>query len=155
MSEECCPKFDPTPWDGQIVNWTDKLFLKDHVTSLFHIPLNYGAVMTRSIAKLEAHQARPRQMITLTDESSLWGAEVLLESTKEIPGASMEKISGAFLCKVFEGPFSHIGVWCREMEAFVQQQGHAMGKLYFYYTTCPRCAKKYGKNYVVLLARLG
>jgi hypothetical protein len=26
-------------------------------------------------------------------------------------------------------------------------------KTYCYYTTCPRCAKKYGKNYVVLLAQ--
>ena len=24
----------------------------------------------------------------------------------------------------------------------------------FYYTTCPNCAKIYGKNYVVLLAQL-
>jgi hypothetical protein len=24
----------------------------------------------------------------------------------------------------------------------------------FYYTTCPKCAKRYGKNYVVLLAQI-
>ncbi|MGE5758418.1 MAG: hydrolase [Sideroxydans sp.] len=29
-----------------------------------------------------------------------------------------------------------------------------MRKLYFYYTTCPKCAKKYGKNYVVILAEV-
>jgi len=27
-------------------------------------------------------------------------------------------------------------------------------KLYFFYTTCPRCAQKYGKNYVVILAQV-
>jgi hypothetical protein len=26
--------------------------------------------------------------------------------------------------------------------------------LYFLYKTCPKCAKKHGKNYVVLLARV-
>jgi hypothetical protein len=27
-------------------------------------------------------------------------------------------------------------------------------KLYFCYTTCPKCAKAYGKNYVVLFAKI-
>jgi hypothetical protein len=27
-------------------------------------------------------------------------------------------------------------------------------KLYFSYTTCPACAKAYGKNYVVLFAQV-
>jgi hypothetical protein len=26
--------------------------------------------------------------------------------------------------------------------------------MYFFYTTCPKCAKKYGKNYVVILAQI-
>ena len=26
--------------------------------------------------------------------------------------------------------------------------------LYFFYTTCPKCAKYYGKNYVVLVAQV-
>jgi len=26
--------------------------------------------------------------------------------------------------------------------------------MYFFYTTCPKCAKKYGKNYVVILAEV-
>ena len=29
-----------------------------------------------------------------------------------------------------------------------------MQRLFFYYTTCPRCAKQYGKNYVVGLAQV-
>jgi hypothetical protein len=29
-----------------------------------------------------------------------------------------------------------------------------MEKLYFFYTTCPKCAQVYGKNYVVLLAKI-
>ena len=32
------------------------------------------------------------------------------------------------------------------------EQGRSSEKLYFWYTTCPKCAKVYGKNYVVLLA---
>ena len=40
------------------------------------------------------------------------------------------------------------------MKKYVAAKGKALRKLYFYYTTCPKCAAKYGKNYVVLLAQV-
>ena len=40
------------------------------------------------------------------------------------------------------------------MTEYVASQGKAIKKMFCYYTTCPKCAKKYGKNYVVLLAQL-
>lgn len=152
--ETCCPRFDPEPWDGKAISWQDKRFLKDRVTSLFHIPLNYGAVMTRATQAVEAAGAQTDSRIILTDENSLWGADVYVEVSKEVPGAKMASISGTFLCKVFEGPYSDIGKWMSEMSTWVGDQGKTIRKLYFYYTTCPKCAKKYGKNYVVLLAQV-
>lgn len=155
METECCPKFDPAAWDKTSLRWSEKLFLKDHVTSLFHIPLNFGAVMKRSVAKLEAAGAKAPAMVVLSDENSLWGADVYLEATRNVPGARMATITGEFLSKVFEGPYQNMGAWCKEMEAYVAAQGKFASKLFFYYTTCPKCAKKYGKNYVVLLAQVG
>jgi hypothetical protein len=152
--DECCPRFDPEPWDGRELQWQDKRFVKDHVTSILRIPLNYGAVMTRSVRRLEAADATPEAMMVLSDENSLWGADVYLEASKDVPGANMASISGTFLCKVFEGPFSNLQKWIKEMNAFVQGKGKSPQKLYFYYTTCPKCAKKYGKNYVVILAQV-
>jgi Bacterial hydrolase len=32
---ECCPKFDPTPWDGKMFEWDKKKFIKDHVSTFF------------------------------------------------------------------------------------------------------------------------
>ena len=32
--------------------------------------------------------------------------------------------------------------------------GRQPGRIYHFYTTCPRCAKYYGKNYTVLLAQV-
>lgn len=46
-TEECCPRFNPDPWSEKVITWENKRFVQDHVTSLFHIPLNYGAVMGR------------------------------------------------------------------------------------------------------------
>ena len=53
---------------------------------------------------------------------------------------------------MFEGPYSASGRWAKEMRAALAAEGHDAKKLYFWYTTCPRCAKAYGKNYTVLLA---
>ena len=66
----------------------------------------------------------------------------------------MVKLSGEFLTKVFEGPYREAGKWVREMEQFVSSNDRQLQKLYFFYTTCPRCAKHYGKNYVVVFAEV-
>jgi len=152
--EICCPRFDPAPWDGKTITWKGKRFVQDHVTSLFHIPLNYGAVMTRMEATIRAAGAKLEAPVTLTDENSLWGADVHVEVSKDVAGAKMTTISGTFMCKVFEGPYSQIGGWVKEMQMWLKSEGKNLGKLYFYYTTCPKCQKKYGKNYVVLLAKV-
>jgi len=152
--DECCPRFDPEPWDGKELEWKDKRFVKDRVRSFFHIPLNFGAVMKRNMGKIEAADASPETQVILSDENSLWGADVYIEVTKDIPGANMASISGTFPCKVFEGPYQNMRKWIVEMKAFVQSKGKGFRKLYFYYTTCPKCAKKYGKNYVAILAQI-
>jgi hypothetical protein len=151
---ECCPPFDPKPWDEQSIEWDNKLFLQDRVRSVLHIPLNFGAAMRRSMAAIQAADAMPAEMIVLADENSLWGADVFVATGKEIPGARMARISGTFLTKAFEGSFRNMRSWIGQMRAYAQAKGKTVQQLYFYYTTCPKCAKKYGKNYVVILARV-
>lgn len=153
--DACCPRFDPEPWDGKELRWQDKRFVKDRVTSFLHIPLNFGSVMKRNRALIEAAGAAPETRVVLSDENSLWGADVYIEVTKDIPHATMAGISGAFLCKVFEGPYRNMRQWIEEMKAFVAGKGKNIQQLYFFYTTCPQCAKKYGKNYVAILAQVG
>lgn len=153
-SDECCPRFDPAPWDGKEIRWQDKRFVKDRVTSCLHIPLNFGAVMKRNMSRIEAAGAASDGNVILSDENSLWGADVYIEVAKDVPGANMAGISGTFLCKVFEGPYQNVRKWIVEMKDFVRSQGKDVRKLYFFYTTCPKCAKKYGKNYVAILAQI-
>jgi len=150
---ECCPRFNPEPWDDKTIPWMNKRFVKDRVVSILHIPLNFGAVMKRNVRAIEAAGASPKEMIVLADENSLWGADVYIEVTKDVPGANMATISGTFISKVFEGPYRDVRKWIEEMKRFVTTKGEKARKLYFYYTTCPKCAKKYGKNYVVILAQ--
>ena len=153
-AETCCARFDPGPWDEKEITWEGKKFVKARVRSFFHVPLNFAAVRKRAVGVIEAAGAKPEEMIVLADETSLWGADVYLDVTGDVPGAQMATLSGTFLSKVFEGPYKNIGTWIREMGRYVKSQGRELEKLYFYYTTCPKCAKKYGKNYVVLLAQV-
>ena len=148
----CCPRFDPEPWDEKEVTWQDKLFVKDHVRSFLHMPLNFGRVMGKNMARIEGVGALADEPIVLSDETSLWGADIYIAVSKEVPGAETKGISGSFLTKVFEGPYKDAGTWVKEMKAYVESRGRELQKLYFFYTTCPKCAKVYGKNYTVLLA---
>jgi len=150
----CCPRFNPEPWHEKELTWDGRLFVKDRVRSLFHIPLNFGGVMKRNMALIEAAGAKPSEMLVLSDENSLWGADVYVNVTKDVPGARMATMSGTFLSKVFEGPYRNVGTWMREMNAFVSSRGKRPGRVYTFYTTCPKCAKEYGRNYVVLLAQV-
>jgi len=83
-----------------------------------------------------------------------FGSDIYIAVSKEVPDSSMVKISGTFLSKVFEGPYSNMGKWVKEMKDYVKSNGKKEEKLYFFYTTCPACAKVYGKNYTVILAQI-
>ncbi len=82
--QECCPEFDPEPWDEKTVTWEDKKFVKDRVRSFLHIPLNFGSVMVRNMALIEAADAKHDEMIVLADEYSLWGADVFIDVIKKL-----------------------------------------------------------------------
>ncbi|MGD0572557.1 MAG: hydrolase [Sedimentisphaerales bacterium] len=150
----CCPRFNPEPWDKKEVTFKDKLFIKDHVTCFLHIPLNFGRVMVRNMERIAKAGALAPGPMVLNDEKSLWGADIYIAVAKDVPGAEMVKISWTFLSQVFEGPYKNIRQWVKQMTDYVRQKGKELRKLYFFYTTCPKCAKYYGKNYVVLLAQI-
>jgi hypothetical protein len=149
----CCEPFNPEPWQDKEIRWENKLFVKDHVTSFLHIPLNMGKKIVKNMALIEKAGAKGEQLM-LTDEKSLWGSDIYIDATHEVPGAKMAIISGTFLTKVFEGPYQNAGKWAKEMVDYVKSKNRNLKKLYFSYTTCPACAKAYGKNYVVLFAEI-
>ena len=150
----CCPRFNPVPWDEKELILQNRLFIKDHVKSFLHIPMNYGAVMTRNMEKIAKAGALVAVPFMLSDENSMWGADIYIEVSKNVPDSQMVRLSGTFLTKVFEGPYKNIRTWIKQMKDFVASKNKEMKNLYFFYTTCPKCAKFYGKNYVVLVAQL-
>jgi hypothetical protein len=143
-STGCCEPFNPEPWQDKEITWKDKIFIKDHITSFFHIPLNMGKKVVKNIGLIESANAQAPHQLMLTDEKSPWGADIYIDVSKEVPGAQMTTLSGSYLTKVFEGPYNNAGKWAKEMKEYVDNKGKSLNKLYFSYTTCPKCAKAYG-----------
>ncbi len=151
----CCEPFEPSSWQDREITWKDKVFVKDRVKSVAHIPVNMGKVVTKNMALIERAEAKAPYQMMLVDEKSAWGEDLYIDVSKDVPGVEMAKISGTFLTKVFEGPYQNAGKWAEEMKEYVKGKGKDLKKMYFSYTTCPNCAKAYGKNYVVLFAQIG
>ncbi|MDD4923786.1 MAG: hypothetical protein PHF74_02980 [Dehalococcoidales bacterium] len=153
---ECCPIFDPEPWDNKEIKLNNKLFIRDTVPQLFHIPLpgTFGRAVSKMWQKIEQAGARPedKNFLMLTSETSQWKGEIYISVTKEVPGAENVRLSGSYLTRVFDGAYNDVPKWIKEMEKHAAQKEKCIKNYYFYYTTCPRCAKKYGHNYTVVFA---
>jgi hypothetical protein len=152
--QECCPPFDPIPWDDKIIEWENKKFIREKVRTFFFMPLNFGSVMKKVFTKVTAAGAAFQDNLGLSDHTSRWNMDILIAVDKEIPGAENTTLSGKFFSKVYEGPFSDTGKWCKDYDSNIQAKGLTYNKMYMWYTTCPKCAKKYGKNYTVILGKV-
>src|SRR3989339_1143025 len=155
QNNECCPKFNPEGWDEKQFTWKNRHFIQDRVFTFMHMPLNFGGAMKRMIGKVEASSAKMADGgLCLSDHTSKWNMNVYLAVDTEIPGATNTTLSGKFYSKVYEGPFSDTGKWCKDFEKHMKEKGMKIAKWYMWYTTCPKCAKKYGKNYTVIIAQV-
>ncbi|MBE0638042.1 MAG: hypothetical protein IH598_05960 [Bacteroidales bacterium] len=151
---ECCPQFDPAPWDDKLFEWNNKQFIKDKVFTLFYMPVNFGAAMKRLNAKVDAAGAKMPDWLCLSDHTSMWNMDLYLAVDREVKNAENLNLSGKFLSKVYEGPFKDTGKWMKDFAAYVKGRGHDLKKTYTWYTTCPKCSKKWGKNYVVIIGQI-
>ena len=154
MEKECCPKFDPALWDDKTFEWSNKKFIKDKVKTAFYAPLNFAGVIKRMNEKVEKAGAQIPDWLCLSDHTSKWNMDLYLAVDRDIPDAENVMFSGKFLIKVYEGDFKDTGKWCKDFESLAKKKGMAVKKWYMWYTTCPACAKKYGKNYVVIVAEV-
>lgn len=150
----CCPRFKPEPWQDQELHFDNKPFVRASTVSAFHVPINMSSVFARTMAAIESAHAAGGGLLVLSHDDSAWHAEHLFAVDKEVPGADMVRLSGDFLTHVFEGPFKEAPTWAATMEAYVKERGKHLDTMYFFYTTCPKCARHYGKNYVVGVAKV-
>ncbi|MCW0482798.1 hydrolase [Gaoshiqia sediminis] len=153
-SDVCCPPFDPAPWDDRVLEWKHKMFIRDKVFTLFYMPMNFAKVIKRLYKKVQTAQTAVPENLCLSDHTSKWNMDLYLAVGKPVKGAKNISLSGHFYSKVYEGPYKNTQQWCDDYKKLAEQKGLEIKKWYMWYTTCPKCAKKYGKNYVVILCHV-
>jgi hypothetical protein len=158
VTSECCPPFDSIPWDEKTHEWKEKLFICDSIPQFLHIPLpsSMGKAIGRMNAKAQKAGAlvEKDEFILLSYDPSPWKSILYMSVTKEVPDADNIKLTGTFISKVYDGPYSAVPRYIKDTVNYVSSLGKTVKKFYFYYTTCPKCAKKYGHNYIVSLAEV-
>lgn len=151
----CCPRFDPTGWDGEEFEFHQRPFVRSTTVNFLHRPLNLGPVFRKTWQKIqEAGAASQDEYLILSTDPSPWCSEHYFSVTKPVPQVEMVSISGRYFAQVFEGPYHQAGQWARDIENFIDASGRHLQRLFFFYTTCPKCAKYYGKNFVIALAEV-
>jgi len=155
-SAECCPLFEPKRWDNKTHVWNNKLFLQDEVIQCMHIPLNMGGVVKRMFKKIQDADASldVKDFLMLCYDPSPWKSEIYMTVTKNVPGGKMATLSGTYRSKVFDGPYSGVPNWIKEMDAVLKEKGEKALKYYFHFAYCPKCMKKFGHNYCVAFAQV-
>jgi hypothetical protein len=150
----CCPRFNPQGWNDQNLQFEDKLFAYAKTKSVAHIPLNMGKVFSKTFEAIEGADAMDMdQFVVLSRDLSPWLAEHYFATTKAVPGLEMARLSGDYHTLVFEGPYKEVKHWHKELVESVGGDIDEPPDTFFFYTTCPKCAKAYGKNYVIGVAR--
>lgn len=151
----CCPRFEPALWDQTCRTWNHQLFIKAKVKTFFHVPLNYGIVMRELQKQIVAQQGEVIDHLFLTYSKNLWTMEIMACVHQPIAHYDSIILDGTYTFKVYEGPLSDVEAWKKAFTSYIEKLYHFKpSTIYIWYTTCPDCAKKYGKNYVVLLTKI-
>lgn len=151
----CCPRFDSEKWHNKTFQFDRLLFAKAYSKSIAHIPLNMDKVMKHSIKSITDADAQPKERyLMLSHDLSAWKSEHHFLVTKKVDDMEMEEMSGTFYARVYNGEFKEIPTWIHDMEKNLLEKGKEAKVIYSFYTTCPKCAKYYKENYVVLFAQI-
>lgn len=152
----CCSVPNVEEWNEKMITLENKTFIRMYTRSFFFIPLNMGKIMTalQQTASKAGATMPPEQAMILSRDLSPWKAEQLYAVSRPIEGADNISLSGTYITKVFEGPYQDAKKWYDAMHILAKSKGNQDAKIYFFYTTCPKCAQHYGKNYTIGLAQV-
>ena len=149
---------DPAPWNEKTSEWKRKPFLVKRIPQLFHVPLPgaYAKAIGSLYAEAQEHgiACDQKDFFMLTRDISAWKAEILLGVSESKAGLDMHDLDGTFVSKVFDGPFNKIPAYLEEMKAFLNKEGKSARDCYFWYPYCPKCAQKYGHNWIIIFAQV-
>lgn len=159
MDKQCCPKFNSSKWDKKTFLWKNKPFIKETIPTFFHIP--FPPMIGRKIVKMmnlaeKSHKIDSKKLnvLILFTDPTPFKSEIYFSVTGKVPKANNVKISGKFIAKVFTGDFNKVPKFIKEMDRYLETKRKKSKRYLVHYAYCPKCAKKYGSNKMILFAEV-
>lgn len=156
--DACCPKFNVKKWNKKTLIWKNKKFITESIPQLFHIPFfpMIGWSITRmwNKATLAKASVKSGDTLVLFNDPNPFRSDIFLAVSNTVPDAKNVTVSGTFYCEVFDGGYGEIPKFIGEIEKSLKKKKAKALDYYVHYAYCPKCIKKYGHNYILLLAKL-
>ena len=158
-SSVCCPLFKPEKWDKKSFTWTDMKFIKETIPEFFHIP-SPNAIdkkitkMWSSIEKTDAMLENKDDTLILFHDPTPFRGEIFIAVSKEVPNENNVVLSGNFVSRVYDGGYNDISRFIKDMNSYLAESQKKAKDFYIHYAYCPKCAEKYGHNYMIIFAEV-
>jgi len=159
QDQECCPEFEVSKWDNKTFEWDRKPFIKENIPTFFHTP--FPPMISKKMKKMcELADQAQANIPDLTDalvlfrDPSPFKSEIYYSVAKEVEGANNVSLSGSFVAGVFDGPYSAIPKFVKEMKHRQANKNIEDSDFYIHYAYCPECVKKFGHNYMIIFAKV-
>ncbi|MBP6976336.1 hypothetical protein KBB42_01965, partial [Candidatus Dojkabacteria bacterium] len=92
-------------------------------------------------------------LILFSDPTPFKG-EIYISVEKDVPNEENVNISGTFISRVFDGGYNDIPRFIKEMNEYLKEDNKVAKDYYIHYAYCPKCAVKYGHNYMIIFAKV-
>lgn len=155
----CCPEFEVQKLDNKTLTWEEKPFIMETIPTCFHIPFppSIGKKIVKMMdlaGKSDACTTDLAEALILFRDPSAFRSEIYLSVTKKVEGANNTSISGTFQARVFDGKYNSIPQFIKEMDLSLKEKGLKAKDYCVHYAYCPKYAKKFGHNYLILFAQV-
>lgn len=151
----CCVRMNSREWDLKQHVWKREPFFVVKHGLFFHIPINFGGIVKTAMDQLEKTYKPEYPFMMLERELNWFTGKLMVALKKPAKGPDVEYLSGTFISKVFNGPYNRLGPAVQELAEHVRKKrGARPTEFYFWYTVCPRCAKKLGGYQTIIFARM-
>lgn len=152
-----CPEIKYEDWHLQELDWSGKYFYFEYLYHFLKIPLGLEkrrAFMLTEIERKGYTTVNPERVLHLP---GIFQGRILVEiEDPEQYDANVEQFDDArMLTRVHVGPRSGLKRSLAELVAFTQDRTHILpGTVYYWYVSCPICAKQAKLEKTVLFARV-
>ena len=133
--------------------------MKDSIPEFFHIPL--PSMISKKITRMwtavednKADSPNKEDTLILFRDPTPFKEEIYISVEKDVPNEKNVILSGTFISKVFDGGYNDIPRFVKEMDKYLEKKDKKAKDYYIHYAYCPKCAQKYGNNYMIFFAQI-